>query len=223
MHLGHHLDYRRGRLHCEEVPLATVAAQAGTPAYVYSRAELLRRATSFLTAAKKMAQNPRVCYAVKANGNPTILRLLADAGLGADVTSGGELFLALQAGFRPQQIMFSGVGKSAAEIDMALSAGIHALHVESSMELEVIAAIASHRQKIASITVRVNPDIAADTHPHISTGRSAHKFGVPPEQAGAMLQTAGRASVAATGWAGRSHRVANHRSYAICRVSAGAV
>jgi diaminopimelate decarboxylase len=190
MNLPAVLDFRHGQLHCEDLSLATIAAQIGTPVYVYSQAELEGRAEAVLRAAGQIVAKPLVCYAVKANGNPSIMRLLARAGLGADVTSGGELYLAGHAGFRPQDTVFSGVGKSAAEISMALAAGIRALHVESSMELEVIAAIACRRQQVAAISVRVNPDIAADTHPHISTGRQAHKFGVLPEQALAMLRTA---------------------------------
>ncbi|MFZ0548795.1 MAG: hypothetical protein WAM60_25315, partial [Candidatus Promineifilaceae bacterium] len=175
-------DYKNSILHCEDVPLSAVAEAVGTPVYVYSKGELVRRAGAYLAAAAEIP-NHLVCYAIKANGNPILLRLLAEAGLGADVTSGGELFLALKAGFPPDKILFSGVGKSRQEIEMALEAGIHGLHVESEMELALIGRIAAEKNRTARITIRVNPDIAADTHPHIRTGQQAHKFGVSPGQA----------------------------------------
>ena len=179
--------YQNNQLHCENIPLAELAATFGTPLYVYSRAAILENAKAFLAQAPAGAL---VCYAVKANGNPAILRLLAEAGLGADVTSGGELFLALHAGFAPEKIVYSGVGKLPHEINAALDAHIRALHVESAMELGQIAAIASQRQQVVSIGVRVNPDIHVETHPYISTGARQHKFGVSPETAVALLQTA---------------------------------
>jgi diaminopimelate decarboxylase len=121
--------YQNNTLHCESLPLTAVSEAVGTPVYVYSKQELLRRANAYLTAAAAIP-NHLVCYAIKANGNPHLLRLLAEAGMGADVTSGGELFLALKAGFAPDKILFSGVGKTRQEIEMALEAGIHGLHVE---------------------------------------------------------------------------------------------
>ncbi len=180
-------EYLDQTLHCEGVPLADIARQAGTPVYVYSRAALLRNAQAYLTAAPL---NALVCYAIKANGNPAILRLLAQAGMGADVTSGGELFLARHAGFPPQRIIFSGVGKRRDEIEMALAEDIRTLHVESEMELRRIADIAAAQRQMTRIGVRVNPNIYAETHPHISTGLTAHKFGAPPETAVSMLQFA---------------------------------
>jgi diaminopimelate decarboxylase len=127
---------------------------------------------------------------VKANGNPTILRLLGEAGLGADVTSGGELFLARHAGIDPRQIIFSGVGKKAAEIAEALAAGIRAIHVESEMELSAVAAEAERLDIVAPVGVRANPNVSAETHPYISTGLHAHKFGVPRERAADILRAA---------------------------------
>ncbi|MEZ4643289.1 MAG: diaminopimelate decarboxylase [Chloroflexota bacterium] len=120
------------------------------------------------------------------------MRRLGEAGFGADVTSGGELFLALHAGISPQKIIFSGVGKTAPEIHAALDAGIRAIHVESEMELEAIAAIAAQRGQTASIGVRVNPNISVETHPYISTGLHAHKFGVTPDRAMTMLHEAAK-------------------------------
>jgi diaminopimelate decarboxylase len=179
--------YHNNQLFCEDVPLAQLAAAEGTPLYVYSQSAILDNAQAYL---KQAGKNALVCYAVKANGNPAILRLLAEAGLGADVTSGGELFLALHAGFAPDKIIYSGVGKLRHEIEAALSANIRALHVESEMELAQIAAIATARQQVACIGVRVNPDIHVETHPYISTGAAQHKFGVSPETAVSLLHTA---------------------------------
>jgi diaminopimelate decarboxylase len=176
--------YQHSTLTCESFPLPLVAEEVGTPVYVYARNEILRRARAYRQAA---GEDALVCYAVKANGNPAILRLLAAEGLGADVTSGGELYLALHGGFAPQRIIYSGVGKSVEEIEMALEAGIGALHVESAMELDVIARTAVALGREARIAVRVNPDVGADTHPYDSTGRLQHKFGVPRETAVDLL------------------------------------
>lgn len=186
--------YQDGQLYCEAVPLAAIAAAVGTPTYVYSRAELLRRGKAYTTAVSptRSQHNRRglVCFAVKANGNPTLLRLLGEIGLGADVTSGGELFLARHAGISPERIIYSGVGKTAAELETAVSNGLRAIHVESEMELEAIAAIAATLRRDVAIGVRVNPDISVETHPYISTGQHAHKFGVPVATATRLLNQA---------------------------------
>jgi diaminopimelate decarboxylase len=179
--------YEDGVLCCEDVQLADIAAAVGTPAYVYSTAELLQRAALYREA---VGEDGLVCFAVKANGNPALLRLLRKAGLGADVTSGGELFLALHAGIAPQRIIFSGVGKRRDEIEMAVQAGIASLNIESQMELAVTAETAAALQRVVPVSVRVNPDIGAATHPYDSTGRSTHKFGVPRETAVAMMRRA---------------------------------
>ncbi|MEM7112174.1 MAG: diaminopimelate decarboxylase [Chloroflexota bacterium] len=179
------VHYQNGQLFCEQVALADVVAGVGTPVYVYSLFELLERAQAYVTANTSLA-----CYAVKANGNPHLLRHLGKAGMGADVTSGGELFLAQQAGIPPEKIILSGVGKTAAEIEMALTADIRALHVESKMELTAVSQIAARLQKKAHIGIRVNPNISAETHPYISTGQHSHKFGVPLAQAQAMFAKA---------------------------------
>jgi diaminopimelate decarboxylase len=183
-------EYENGRLHCEGVSLDDIANTVGTPVYVYSQAELVSRAQAYVEVAKAVSPNPLVCYALKANGNPHLIRLLAQAGLGADVTSGGELFLALAAGVAPDKIIFSGVGKRRDEIEMALQAGIRALHVESEMELGVIGAVAQAMGRVTAVGVRVNPNISVETHPYISTGQHAHKFGVPLNKAVAMLRQA---------------------------------
>ncbi len=180
--------YKNGRLHCESVPLEEIIREVGTPVYIYSQTELLNRAKTYLE-----TTNSLVCFALKANGNPSIIRLFAEAGLGADVTSGGELFLALKAGVSPEKIIFSGVGKTRAEIGMALDAGIRAIHIESEMELDAVQQVAALKQQVANIGVRVNPNIAAATHPYISTGLHEHKFGVPLATAKAMLHRSAEA------------------------------
>ncbi len=180
--------YQTNELYCEGLPIAKIGDDVGTPVYIYSLAELKERASAYqLTAPTK---NSLVCYAVKANQNSKILTILREAGLGADVTSGGELFLALHAGFAPEKIIYSGVGKRRDEIEMALEANIRALHVESEMELAQIAEVATEWQQVARIGVRVNPNIVVETHPYMSTGETLHKFGVTPETAVSLLHTA---------------------------------
>ena len=167
--------------------MAKIAATVGTPVYVYSQSDLLHRARLYRSSAGGQGL---VCYAVKANGNPALLRLLAAEGLGADVTSGGELFLALHAGISPNKIIYSGVGKRRDEMEMALQAGIRALHLESAMELDVLAEIARELGHVAPVGVRVNPDISVETHAYDSTGELGHKFGVPRETAVTLLKRA---------------------------------
>ena len=171
--------------------MAAISAAVDTPVYVYSRADILARARTMLNSAYRVTGGQAlVSYAVKANGNPAIMRILREAGLGADVTSGGELFLARHAGVMPDKIIFSGVGKKSVEIAEALAAGIRAIHVESEMELAAVAAEAERLGVIAPVGVRVNPNISAETHPYISTGLHGHKFGVPRDRAVAMLRAA---------------------------------
>jgi diaminopimelate decarboxylase len=183
-------SYRDNQLFCEEVSLSVIAQSVGTPVYVYSRQSLAERIDTFLRATTTHSPDALICYAVKANANPALLNLFRKAGLGADVTSGGELFLARNAGIDPSKIIFSGVGKREHEITEAITAGIKAIHVESEMELHVVAEIAEKLGRQVPIGVRVNPNIDAETHPYISTGLHGHKFGVPKERAVAMLQFA---------------------------------
>ncbi len=178
--------YQEEELFCEQIPLTEIVRAVGTPVYVYSQAELVKRAGAY----RSSASAALTCYAVKANGNPALLRLLGTLGLGADVTSGGELFLAQYAGIPAERIIYSGVGKRRDEIRLAIESGIRALHVESEMELDVIAAAAQELGKAARVGIRVNPDIPAETHPYDSTGRLEHKFGVPRETAVALLRRA---------------------------------
>ncbi|GAB4274166.1 MAG: diaminopimelate decarboxylase [Candidatus Promineifilaceae bacterium] len=182
--------YQNNTLFCEQTPLPDIAQKFGTPAYVYSQAIFTQNAQTYLQAVPAPHPANLLCYAVKANGNTSILRQLRKAGLGADVTSGGELFLATHAGIRPENIIYSGVGKTRDEIHTAVSLGIRAIHVETMQEVAVIAEESAQLDKVTRIGVRVNPNIAAETHPAISTGQKAHKFGVEPETAVAILQQA---------------------------------
>ncbi len=161
--------------------MAELAASFGTPAYVYSRSAIEE---NFNHIEGRLADIPHlICYSVKANSNLRILNLLRQAGAGFDIVSRGELARALKVGARPDTIVFSGVGKDETEIDAALAAGILMFNVESAGELEAIARRARHLKKQGNISIRVNPDVEADTHPYISTGQFIHKFGVPKDQA----------------------------------------
>ncbi|HKU42036.1 MAG TPA: diaminopimelate decarboxylase, partial [Polyangiales bacterium] len=163
-------------LHAESVPLDEIAAHVGTPTFVYSQAAL-HDAYRGVDAA--LAEVPHlVAYAVKANGNLAVLSRLARWGCGADIVSGGELARALRAGFAPDKIVFSGVGKTDGEIQAALQAGIRSLHVESTQEIEAVERIAQELGVVARIALRVNPDVDAATHPYISTGLRSTKFGI---------------------------------------------
>jgi diaminopimelate decarboxylase len=170
------------------VALADVAAQAGTPCYVYSAATILENYRAYDDALQGIPH--AVCYAMKANGNLAILRLLAQAGAGFDIVSAGELYRVLKAGGDPARIVFSGVGKTADEIDAALAAGIFAFNCESEPELALVDALAHRRGVQARIAVRVNPDVAADTHAHIATGSLGHKFGIDISQAEGVYERA---------------------------------
>ena len=182
--------YRRGELHAEAVPLADIAEQFGTPCYVYSRAALTA-AYRALDAALA-ARDHLICYAVKANSNLAILNLLARLGSGFDIVSGGELERVLAAGGDPAQVVFSGVGKSEEEMRRALSVGILCFNIESESELLRLERIAGEMRRIAPISVRVNPDVDAGTHPYIATGLRQNKFGVPHTAARALYQRASR-------------------------------
>jgi diaminopimelate decarboxylase len=172
---------RRGRtLHLAGVSLAAIAAQVGTPTYVYN-ADAIRGRYRALDRA--LAGVPhRICYAVKANSTLAVLRLLRDLGAGADIVSAGEMARALAAGFGPDHIVFSGVGKATDELRRAVRAGLGHLNVESLEELQRLAAIAQAEAMDVSVGIRVNPDVTTETHPYISTGKSGLKFGVPVDQ-----------------------------------------
>ena len=186
-------NYRRQRdevaLHCDGIPLAKLAAKYGTPLYVYSTATINARYATFDGAFRNIPHT--LCYSVKANSNLSILRLLAKKGCGFDVVSGGELERVLIADRRTaSKIVFSGVGKTREELLSALKTGILLFNVESESELGVLADCAGHLRKPASVALRVNPDVAAETHPYISTGLHKHKFGVPIREARALYAKA---------------------------------
>ncbi|CAA0118173.1 diaminopimelate decarboxylase [Zhongshania aliphaticivorans] len=173
--------YLNGELHAESVPLSKIAAEFGSPCYVYSRAYLEQRFTEYTEALA--GQDHLVCYAVKANSNIAVLNVLARLGAGFDIVSVGELERVLAAGGKPERIVFSGVGKTAAEMQRALEAGIHCFNVESEAELERLNSVAAAMNVTAPISVRVNPDVDAKTHPYISTGLRDNKFGIDIERA----------------------------------------
>ena len=177
----HHFHYRENELFAEEVPVREIARKVGTPFYLYSAATLRRH---FQVFDRSFGELPHlVCYAVKANSNLAVLRLLAREGAGADIVSGGELYRALKAGIPPEKIVFSGVGKTAKEIRAALKAGILMFNVESLGELKLISRLAKALGKKAPIAVRINPDVDPKTHPYISTGLKKNKFGLDLETA----------------------------------------
>jgi len=180
----HHFDYIDGQLHCERVPLQTIAEQVGTPVYVYSSATLKRHAHIIARAFSGM--NCLIAYSVKANGNLAVLKTLARAGCGADVVSAGELYRAIRAGIPPEKIVFSGVGKTRDEMRYALQQRIHQFNVESAAELHALSEEAVMLNMTAPVAVRVNPDIAAGGHPNISTGKAGDKFGLPWADAPAL-------------------------------------
>jgi diaminopimelate decarboxylase len=183
-----HFRYRNGQLYAEDVPLAAVAEQVGTPCYVYSRAAIEQRFRAF-----DQAFNGRdhfVCYAVKANSNLAVLGLLARLGAGFDIVSGGELERVLRAGGEAGKVVFSGVGKTEAEMRRALEAGIYCFNVESEPELERLNDVAGTLGRRAPIALRVNPDVDPATHPYIATGLKESKFGIPIERASAVYQRA---------------------------------
>ena len=182
--------YRNGLLCAEEVPLDSIAQRFGTPCYVYSRAAIESAYTEFARALD--GRDALVCYSVKANPNLAILRLLARLGAGFDIVSGGELARVLAAGGDARKTLFSGVGKSEAEIELALSKSIGCLNIESEAELERVVAVAKRLGKRAPVALRVNPDIDARTHPYISTGLRENKFGIAHADAERLYLRAAR-------------------------------
>ncbi len=177
----HHFDYKDGVLHAEGINLSALAKKVGTPFYCYSARTFARHYRIFTDAFKD--QNALVCYAMKANSNLAVLRILAEQGAGMDVVSMGELLRAKEAGVAGKRILFSGVGKTRAEMALALDMGILCFNVESEPELHVLNEVAKSKNMIAPVSIRVNPDVDARTHEKISTGKKANKFGVAWEEA----------------------------------------
>jgi len=182
--------YRGGELHVEAVPLTRIGAEVGTPCYVYSRAALTHAYASFSAAFE--GRDHLVCYAVKANSSLAILDLFGRLGSGFDIVSGGELQRVLAAGGAPEKVVFSGVGKSENEIRAALNAGILCFNVESESELERIDRIAGELGTTAPVSLRINPDVDAGTHPYIATGLKQNKFGIPYGEAIPLYERARR-------------------------------
>jgi len=185
-----HFDYRNGVLHAEAVDLVALADAVGTPFYCYSTATLERHYRVFADAFADVES--LVCYAMKANSNQSVLRTLAKLGAGSDVVSGGELKRALAAGFPPEKILFSGVGKTEAELRQALSENILCINVESEPELELLSRLAAEMGHIAPVSIRINPDVDSGTHAKISTGKSENKFGVALVRARAVYARAAK-------------------------------
>src|SRR5690606_7686481 len=181
-------SYVNGQLQADGVNLAEVAAEFGTPCYVYSRAALEARLRAYQSPLEGIPH--LVCYAVKANSNLALLQVLAKLGAGFDIVSGGELERVLRAGGDPAKVVFSGVGKTAAEMRQALQAGIHCFNVESAAELERLNAVALELGSTARVSLRVNPDVDAQTHPYISTGLKDNKFGIDISEAPALYRRA---------------------------------
>ncbi|MEL7149209.1 MAG: diaminopimelate decarboxylase [Pseudomonadota bacterium] len=172
-----HFLYRDGTLHAEDVPLPEIAAEVGTPFYVYSTATLTRHYKLFDEALSPL--DHLVCYAMKANSNQAVLKLMASLGAGVDVVSGGEYARAKAAGFPGERIVFSGVGKTVEEMEMALTGGIRQFNLESEPEMRRLSEVAARLGVTVPVTVRVNPDVDAKTHEKIATGKSENKFGIP--------------------------------------------
>ncbi len=176
-----HFAYKEKELYCEDVRLQELAEEFGTPLYVYSRSQMVDNFHAIDSQLKDL--DHRTCYALKANSNPYLLRGLAEVGAGADVVSSGELYLALKSGFKPEDIVFAGVGKREDELEYALKERIYCFNVESPQELQLLSLVALRQQKKARVALRINPNIDAESHPYISTGLKQHKFGIEADRA----------------------------------------
>jgi len=185
----HHFKYRDNVLCCEDVSIQEISAKIGTPFYLYSYATLKRHFQVFDAAFDGVPK--LICFSAKANTNLAVLKIFADMGCGLDIVSGGELFRGLKAGFSPDRIVYSGVGKRVDEIDYALETGILMFNVESPVELELINRRAGELKKRAPVAIRVNPDVDPKTHPYISTGLKKNKFGINTEAAIESYRMAG--------------------------------
>lgn len=193
-----HFGYKNGELTVENVAVSAIAQQYGTPFYVYSATAIRERVAQLRTALSDL--NVQICYAVKANNNLSLLKLLVGEGCGMDIVSGGEMHRALTAGSPAEKIVFSGVGKTDDEIAAALHHGVHQLNVESVEELDAISRVAKQIGKVATIVLRVNPDVDALTHPKITTGTSKNKFGIAYSEAlKAYADAAARAEINVVG------------------------
>ena len=175
------IAYRENELYCEDVPVRELAEEYGTPLYIYSKNRILNNYRAIAGALEGL--DGLICYALKANSNPAILKMLAEAGAGADVVSAGEVFLAQKAGFSADRIAFAGVGKREDELAYGLDQGVRLFNVESVAELQLLSLVALRRNLTAQISLRINPDIDAQSHPYITTGLPGNKFGIEAAQA----------------------------------------
>ena len=183
-------QYRDNQLYVEDLSAAALANQFGTPLYIYSEASLRAQYNLLVRSFEGISRKLLICYALKANANPAIGGVFAGLGGGADVVSGGEVYLARRMGFAPEKIVFAGVGKTRSEIAEALAAGVLSIHVESPGELDVLATIAADLGTVARVAVRVNTDVDAHTHPYITTATHTSKFGVTPQEALQLMRKA---------------------------------
>ena len=206
-------SYRENQLYCEDAALDALAERYGTPLYVYSRRAIERAYDAYDSALK--GRSAQVCYAVKANSNLAVLDVLARRGAGFDIVSGGELARVLAAGGDASKTVFSGVGKNKTEIEAALTANVACFNVESAAELDRIDAAARQLQLRARVALRVNPDIDAKTHRHISTGLKTNKFGVAYADTLALCRIASTKTGVGASRPGLSHRLSDHRDCAV--------
>lgn len=183
-----YITYKENNLYCEDIPLVELAEEYGTPLYVYSKNQIIDNYKTYYEILSNT--NHLICYALKANANHYILKLLASEGAGADVVSAGEIYLALKAGFSPDKIVFAGVGKREDEIEYALNQSIFSFNVESAAELQMISRVAIRLGKKARVSLRINPDINAESHPYITTGLQTNKFGIEASKAIEIFQYA---------------------------------
>lgn len=183
-----YFHYKENELYCEEIPVRELIEELGTPLYVYSKNQILKNFREIAEAVSGV--DTTICYALKANSNPAILKLLAQQSAGADVVSAGEIHLALKAGFPPGKIVFAGVGKREDEIEYALKQGVFSFNVESTQELQLLSLEALRQNTRARVSLRINPDIDAESHPYISTGLRHNKFGIDASQALEAFQMA---------------------------------
>ena len=186
MNCHKYFNYKRGELFCESTPVLEVVQKLGTPLYLYSYHNLIDNHRKVKNAFAKLS--PLICYSLKANGNLTLSRIFAQEGAGADILSGGELYKARQAGFSPEKIVFSGPGKNEKEIEYALKENIFILNIESASELELIEKTARQLARIARVSLRINPDVDAQTHHYITTGKKENKFGLDFNEAEKLYQ-----------------------------------
>lgn len=185
--MSNHFEYRDGHLYAEDIPVADLAEQYGTPLYLYSRATLTRH---YRVWTECLSEEDMICYSVKANSNLGVLSVLAKLGSGFDIVSGGELERVLAAGGDPARIVFSGLGKTAEDMRRALEVGVHCFNIESIPEMELLNQVALEQGQVAPVSIRVNPDVDAKTHPYISTGLKENKFGIDIAAAGQIYRRA---------------------------------